>query len=444
MPSLFFGSVVDFERARHAWKSQYLTCLIPYHAMPDPGPLPWQLKAWNDRAPILLASGSAGGGKSLFAARKLNYYLLRYPGAFGLIVRKTRESMSAGTALMMESEVLDPKQSEHVASRSRFLYRNGSMAVYLGMSTTAERQRIRSIGRTGGVDFCWIEEAVELQRDDFEALRARMRGSAAPWRQMVLTTNPDAPEHWINADLIVGGGASVHYSGAADNPYVDDQYRETLASLTGVNRLRLAEGKWVRAEGIVHNNWDPAVNLVDRFDLDPGWRRIGAIDVGWESPTVAQWWAIDDDGRMILYREIYRTHLALEECVDMIVELQGDENVDWYIDYAGGNRSPRIGTQAANKDVMPGLQAVNARLRVAGDGRPRMMLFHDALCHPEDERLIEARLPTRTAGEFAGYVWQRRATDGAVLDQPVKANDHGMDAARYAAMAADVPELMVW
>lgn len=401
-------------------------------------PLPWQLRAWNDRAPVLLASGSAGGGKSDLAARKLDYAMRRYPGAFGLIVRKTRESMSAGTALMIESEVIDPRTTEHVPSLSRFRYSNSSVAVYAGMSTTKERERIRSIGRTGGVDFVWIEEGVELQRDDFEALRARMRGRAAPWRQMIITTNPDAPEHWINTDLIIGGGASVHYSGAADNPFVDDEYRATLELLTGVNRLRLTEGKWVRAEGVVHNNWEPAVNLVDRFDLDPGWRRIGSIDVGWESPTVAQWWALDDDVRMILYREVYQTHLALDDLSAMILDLQGAENVEWVIDHAGGHRLAAINTAPAIKDVLPGLQAVNLRLRVAGDGRPRMMLFRDALVRT-DPRLVEQRKPTSTAAEFGGYVWERRATDGAVLDTPLKRDDHGMDAARYATMVADLP-----
>lgn len=410
--------------------------------MPVWTPLPWQRAAWNDRSPILLASGSAGGGKSDFAARKIDQFCATYPGAFGLIIRKTRESIPDSAAEMVE-QAMDPRVTTHVPSRSRFEYANGSRLVYAGMATTKERQRIRSIGRKGGVDFIWIEEAIELQRDDFEALKARMRGKAAPWRQIILTTNPDAPEHWINTDLIMGGGAAVHYSGAKDNQHVDDEYRATLAGLTGVNRERLALGRWVRAEGIVHSNWNPAVNLVDRFDLDPGWRRIGTIDVGWEHPTVAQWWAIDDDGRMILYREIYQTHLALEDLTDHIIRLQGAENVQWYIDYAGGNRSPRIGTAPANKDVMPGLQAVNARLRKAGDGRPRMMLFHDAL-EWTDPRLVEQRRPKRTAEEFASYVWARRASDGAITDQPLKVADDGMDCCRYAAMAADVPPLEVW
>ena len=401
-------------------------------------PLPWQLAAWEDRSPVVLLSGSAGGGKSDLAARKQDYYCRRFPGVFGLIIRKTRESMSAGTALMMESEVINPAETEHVPSRSRFVYANGSLIVYAGMATARERQRIRSIGLRGGVDFLWIEEGIELLRDDFEALRARMRGRAAPWRQVVVTTNPDAPEHWINTDLIIGAGASVHYSGASENPFVDDEYRSTLDGLTGVNRQRLTLGKWVRAEGVVHNNWDPAVNLVDRFRLDPGWRRIGAIDLGWEAPTVAQWWAIDDDGRMILYREIYETHLHLDDLARRIRELSGRENISWVIDHAAGVRLAGVPMGGANKDVIPGLQAVNTRLRPAGDGRPRMMLFRDALVRT-DPRLVEQRKPTSTAGEFGGYVWAVRATDGAILDQPLKMNDHGMDAARYASMAAGVP-----
>jgi phage terminase large subunit len=53
--------------------------------------LPWQVPAWKDKSPTLLLTGAAGGGKSRLAAEKINYYLSKYPGATGLVVRKARE-----------------------------------------------------------------------------------------------------------------------------------------------------------------------------------------------------------------------------------------------------------------------------------------------------------------------------------------------------------------
>jgi phage terminase large subunit len=46
-------------------------------------------------------------------------------------------------------------------------------------------------------------------------------------------------------------------------------------------------------------------------------------------------------------------------------------------------------TSRATKDVSPGLQAVVARLRVAGDGRARLFYLRDSL--PSRDRMLEER-----------------------------------------------------
>jgi hypothetical protein len=45
------------------------------------------------------------------------------------------------------------------------------------------------------------------------------------------------------------------------------------------------------------------------FDIPPGWTMVCSIDFGFNAPFVCQWWAIDTDGSMYLYREIYELHL---------------------------------------------------------------------------------------------------------------------------------------
>ena len=59
-----------------------------------------------------------------------------------------------------------------------------------------------SIGRAGGLDFVWMEEANRFRftEKDFEELLTRLRGTAVPWRQIQMTTNPDAPTHWLNSE----------------------------------------------------------------------------------------------------------------------------------------------------------------------------------------------------------------------------------------------------
>jgi phage terminase large subunit len=49
----------------------------------------------------------------------------------------------------------------------------------------------------------------------------------------------------------------------------------------------------------------------------------------------------------------------------------------------------------------------------------------------EDYTLKEAYKPTCTKEEFPGYVWLQPADGRPPKEEPLKVNDHGMDAARY-------------
>jgi len=224
-------------------------------------PHPHQVEPWRDTSRVLLLTGSAGGGKSRLAAEKLHGFCLRYPGSTALILRKSRAVIANSTLLFMKSEVMgDDPRVTHKISEFRFDYDNGSVMVYGGMKDAEQRERIRSIGLKGGVDIAWMEEATQFDESDFNELIARMRGRSAPWTQIILTTNPDAASHWINRRLILGGGASVYYSNAQDNPTNPDSYRETLEQLTGVEYERLVLGKWASGSGRVIDTWDDYYN----------------------------------------------------------------------------------------------------------------------------------------------------------------------------------------
>lgn len=221
--------------------------LAPYSA------LPWQVKPWQDKGRVVLLTGSAGGGKSRLAAEKLHGYCLRYPGAFALIVRKTRASMTKGVVLFLKQTVIGPDPNvAHLKSEDLFYYKNGSMLAYLGLEDEAQRERLKSIGPRGGVDIAWGEEATELEEADHNALLGRLRGTAAPWRQILYSCNPDAPTHWIKRRLIDGREAQIYYSAAADNPHNPTDYLDTLRLLTGIEDLRLNKGLWVQAQGAVY------------------------------------------------------------------------------------------------------------------------------------------------------------------------------------------------
>ena len=361
------------------------------------------------------------------------------------------------------------------------------------MADEAQREQIRSIGQDGGLDIAWMEEASRFSEADFNELLPRMRGKAAPWRQIILTTNPDGPRHWINLRLImpapegtieddcptdvrqgslVGGGegtieddcptgaapfvARVYYSRAADNPHNPASYAAALDALTGVQRLRLRDGQWAQAEGAVYTAWDPAVHVVgddalrrwgllddENGETSPVGvaRVIASVDWGYTNPGVLQVWAVDGDGRLALLREVYRARRLIDWWVDQARALQQRYPIELYAcdpsepAYIAQFRQAGLRAIPAENALGPGIQAVQARLALQADGRPRLYLRRGALAEA-DPALDAQGLPTCTEQELPDYRWAPGLDGKNAPEAPLKVNDHGCDALRYAAMAA--------
>lgn len=265
-------------------------------------PLPWQEAPWKDfTSPIVLYTGSSGGGKSLLSAERCHAFCLKYPGATVLVLRKTKDSLRNSTILLMERTVIgkDPRV-QHRPTSSRFEYTNGSILAYMGMNDEDARERIRSFGQEGGIDMVWMEEATEFDEEDFNEVLARMRGKAASWRQLMLSCNPDGPAHWIRVRLILGGEATVYYSSAVDNPHNPGSYIESLNKLTGVQKQRLVLGKWVMGSGAIFDTWkdDYGRGLITGNVTE---------EADYEKDTGSVVWAIDDgySGKMDKATGIY-------------------------------------------------------------------------------------------------------------------------------------------
>lgn len=426
-------------------------------------PWPWQIEPWRDKSPVMLLTGSAGGGKSRIAAEKVHGFCKKYPNSAAIGLRKAREYASKSVVFALKRAIGDDPTVHYNASDLIFRYDNGSIIFIAGLKDETQRQAIRSINGDGSADIIWGEEANALTEDDHNELMARLRGTAASWRQLIYTTNPDHPRHWIKRRLIDGGEASAYFSKAEDNPANPPDYIDTLAKLTGVLGKRLRDGLWVQAEGVVYEGYRDDVHLIDPFPIPPEWRRYRAIDFGFTNPFVCQWWATDHDGRLYLYREIYMTQRTVKAHSDTIKWAECNVSADEWteIDDSQRNRLWRdtgeriqatitdhdaedratlhengIATTAAKKDVSRGIQKVEERLAIQGDGKPRVFIMKNALVELDDA-LDDANKPTSTVQEFPLYVWPKGVDGKPLKEMPVDDNNHGMDTARYMVMHLD-------
>lgn len=397
---------------------------------------------WQSKAAEVVLSGPAETGKTWAFCHKLDALLWKYPGAQAAVVRKTRKSMD-GTVLQTYRRILGERTPVRVYGGSRpewYDYPNGSRLYVGGLD---DPSKVLSAER----DFIYVNQAEELMLNDWETLLTRASGRAgnAPYSQLMGDCNPSYPDHWLRQRASIQFLESRH----EDNPTLFDEDgqitergRKSLAildSLTGVRYLRLRRGIWAAAEGLVYDEWDETVHLVDAFDVPHDWRRFRVIDFGYVNPFVCQWWALSPDDVLVMYREIYMTGRTVQQHAPQIVRLSQGEHIEFTVaDHDAEDRATLhnagVPTLPAVKDVSPGVQAVKERLARQGNGRPRLVLMRDALVE-EDATLREAHRPTCTAQEVTGYVWEKSGDGRPLKEHPLKVNDHGMDAKRYMVMA---------
>lgn len=397
-------------------------------------PLDWQLAPLRDKSLILLLTGGAGGGKSRTAGEKGHAINLKYPGATGLIVRKTREAANRSCVPMMWETVIGGERSGVTFNRSDMIFRypNGSVIYTGGMKDEGQRESIRSIGGKGALDWIWVEEANKLTWEDYQELKVRLRGTAAAFRQMILSTNPDAPNHWINQKLILGGEASVHVSRAQDNPHNPSDYLSILATLTGTQKDRLVDAKWVQGEGVIYDSFSvlPDGNVTTEAEYNPDLPIVWGVDDGYaygagpgtesHHPRVFLLGQDTPQGGIHIFAEYYATLEVEEKSLSNVLALPYPPADVAYVDSSAAQLKTRIQdesiqTSGATHVVTEGLK--NVRRLICDGNAVRLLKIHPRCTH-----LIN---------EMQSYSTGENTTAIVGETKPMKKNDHGPDALRY-------------
>lgn len=409
----------------------------------DYRPLGAARELFRRREPEVVLSGPAGTGKSRAVLERIHACAEKYAGSRLLIVRKTRASLTTTGLITFEQLVLPPGNAQLTYQGAT--YPNGSGITFGGLDKASKIM-------SSEYDMAYVQEATELSEDDWEKLTTRLRWGKMPYQQLLADCNPSAPSHWLKRRADAGKCVMLE-SRHEDNPRMWDRkfkqwtdygqrYIGLLDALSGARYQRLRRGVWAAAEGMVYDAWDPAAHLIDRFEIPPSWPRAWSIDFGYTNPFVCQMWAHDPDGRLYLYREWYRTGRLVEEHCKEIRQWckEHGEPVPTIIvcdhdaeDRATFTQHMGLYTMPAYKSISPGVQAVQSRLKVARDGKPRLMIMRDSLAE-RDQSLYDRKLPTCTAEEIESYCWPPGAGH---KESPVKDHDHGMDAMRYLVAQTD-------
>jgi phage terminase large subunit len=186
-------------------------------------------------------------------------------------------------------------------------------------------EKIKSIRRVSRV---WIEEATELDREDFNQIDLRLR-----WQtdmQIICTFNPIDQEHWLNLDLWQHwstDNVECLHTTFLDNRWVWVEYRDVMERLR-IQDPRMYEiyalGKWgSRVEWIIFDKWT-------EIDTVPEWARElwYGLDFWYTNdPTALINWFISDNA-IILDEVLYRTKMTNWDIINIFKSEEIDSRDD--------------------------------------------------------------------------------------------------------------------
>lgn len=383
---------------------------------------------WNTKAPEVILAGPADTGKTFGGLHKLDTLLWKYPGSQAAIVRKTQKSLYGSVCVTYQQKVanmgvINPYGGDKTPDR--YVYPNGSVIWLGGMDNP---DKVLSSER----DFIYVNQAEELGEGDWETLKTRCNGRAgnSPYAQLFGDCNPGGSKHWIR-ERARRGSLVLLDSRHMDNPTIynaDGSPTESgkarlasLETLTGIRRKRLLEGIWATAEGAVYDEFDTRVHVIERDTAEfTEWAL--ALDEGYTNPAVILLLGVDSDRRLHVAKEFYERGKLQKDVVGFAAEWwEAYHCTTAAVDAAAAGLIADlndVGVYAEPRKgrVLDGITTVQALLKIQGDGRPRLTV--DPSC-------------ANVINEFESYVWKEGK------DEPVKENDHALDALRYFAIDFD-------
>jgi phage terminase large subunit-like protein len=243
------------------------------------------------------------------------------------------------------------------------------------------------------------------------------------WLKSIVECPP--PEHFVDY-------ANLNDNRKSRGGYVDDKEIDLLIAEwpESVRQTRI-EGKFAGFEGLVFPGFNPSIHLEWVRLLPLQWTWGISIDFGYNNPFCALLYAIDHDGEIWFAKEHYLSHTLLKEHAEVLKLWLAEYPVRHiWCDHDAQDRAEiesYIGrpTSAAVKDVRMGIEAVGSALEVKLNGRSGLHVFRVDPANPG------FGCPNLIA-QFGSYRWAEKHGDKNAPDEPLKLNDHAIDAARYA------------
>lgn len=174
--------------------------------------------------------------------------------------------------------------------------------------------------------FIGFEELTNWKKPDFfESMLSCCRSSFPGMPRMIRsTTNPYGVGHgWVKRRYRIGEiepNKAFSVNGSKPRKYIhstvyenshllqaDPDYLKTLTGIEDpVRRKAWLEGSWdIHAGSFLEGVWDAKKHVVEPFTIPASWKVWKAMDWGYRAPFAVLWFALDQDGCIYVWRELY-------------------------------------------------------------------------------------------------------------------------------------------
>ena len=299
---------------------------------------PKQVAAYESKATEILYGGAAGGGKSFFMRVAAILWCSLIPGLQVYLFRRTYDDLiknhiegSKGFRSMLAAW---EQQGWAKIVETEIRFWNGSK-IYL---CHCEHEKHRFKYQGAEIHVLLVDELTLFTDVIYRFLRTRVRMTSitVPERfkgcfpRILCGSNPGNIGHsWVKSTFIMDGdnktepmvirqmpehegGMLRQYIPATldDNPTMaadDPTYRNRIRGLGNAALVKAFEkGDWDAVVGsFLEGIWDEDVHVVEPFAIPATWKVWRAMDWGFARPYSVGWYAMDHDGNIYRWRELY-------------------------------------------------------------------------------------------------------------------------------------------
>lgn len=376
--------------------------------------------------------GGASSGKSYFLAQRTVKNVLN--GRNYLIVRNVAKTIRGSCWNEIVKAINGMKVGRFFAvGKSDMTITcaiNGAQIIFAGLDDV---EKIKSITPANGVlTDIWIEEATEVDYNDYKQLSKRLRGESRKQKRVTLSFNPVYKEHWIYKEFF-GGWAdgdisyqdehlSILKTTYRDNKFLTPDDRAALENETDPYYKDVySEGNWGTLGDVIFRNW--RVENLDAFEKTADKLYFG-LDFGFSSDPAAAVKLHYDRAhkRIYILDELYERGLTNDALAGILKPFAG-------INY--------VTCDSAEPKSIAELKQHGIRAIPAAKGPDSVV--HGIQWLQGHEIIVNTKCQ-HTRNELTLYQW-RKDKDGNSMRVPEDRNNHVLDAIRYACEALRKPKI---